>query len=180
MAQAHDDRFAQLIEGNAEINALLRQQAEAGLTNLHRPIERLGALLVRPVFLVVSLTVAVLWVLLNLDLKVVTSRPWDAPPFFWLQGLVGVLSLITTATVLVSQARQAQLAEQRAQLQLQVILLTEQRTAKLIGLLEELRRDLPNVHDRPDLEAEVMQQASSPQAILEAIVTQDDAGTEER
>lgn len=99
---------------------------------------------------------------------------WDQPPFFWLQGVVGLLALLVTATVLVAQARQAQISEQRSQLALQIALLTEQRTAKLIELMEELRRDLPNVHNRSNEAAEVMAQASDPAAIVEALTTLDE------
>ncbi|WP_293913775.1 DUF1003 domain-containing protein [Deinococcus sp.] len=158
-----------LLEQNAEINLLLQQQAEANLTTLHRPIERLASLLGRPAFIVTVLSLFLLWTLLNSGLSLLTHQPWDSPPFFWLQGLIGVLSLIVTATVLISQARQARVAEQRSQLQLQIVLLTEQRSAKIIGLLEELRRDLPNVHNRHDAEAEIMTQASDPQRILKAL-----------
>ena len=87
-----------------------------------------------------------------------------------------MLSLLITSTVLVAQARQGQLAEQRAQLQLQFIVLNEQRSAKTIQLLEELRRDLPNVHNRLDKEAEVMKQSASPEAILEALETLSEGG----
>ncbi len=168
--------YGQLIEQNAQINALLKQQAEESLTTLHRPIEQVGVLLARPVFIVSALALFGAWIVLNLDLAWQTHRPWDAPPFFWLQGIVGLLSLFFTATVLVSQARQGQISEQRSQLQLQLILLTEQRSAKMIALLEELRRDMPDVHDRPDVEAATMQRASEPQVILEALSTLEEGG----
>ena len=38
-------------------------------------------------------------------------------------------------------------------------LLAEQKIAKLIALMEELRRDIPTVKDRFDPEAEAMQQS---------------------
>ncbi|GGR11035.1 DUF1003 domain-containing protein [Deinococcus ruber] len=176
MPDAQNDRVTQLIQENTAVNELLRQQAEAGLTNLHRPIEQVGILLSRPTFIITSGVLFLLWIFLNLDLKFVSHHPWDEPPFFWLQGLIGALSLLVASTVLVSQARQAQLAEQRAQLQLQFIVLTEQRSAKTIQLLEELRRDLPNVIDRVDADAEVMQQPADPEAILDAMNTLADAG----
>ena len=175
-AQPNPAQLDGLVRENAEINRLLREQAELGLTQLHRPIEQLGVLLSRPAVVVTAFVLFLLWIVLNLDIKVITHKPWDEPPFFWLQGLIGLLSLITTVTVLISQARQAQLAEQRAQLQLQIVLLTEQRSAKIIALLEELRRDLPNVRDRPDPEAEALKQASDPEAILEALQTLEEGG----
>jgi uncharacterized membrane protein len=52
---------------------------------------------------------------------------------------------------------------------LQLNLITEQKIAKLISLVEELRTDLPNVKNRADLEAEIMQHSVDPQAILEVL-----------
>jgi len=170
-ATARNERFAQLLQENTTVNDLLRHQAEASLTNLHRPIEQIGIVLSRPVFIITASTLFTLWIFLNLDLKIFAHHAWDEPPFFWLQGLIGALSLLITATVLVSQARQAQLAEQRSQLSLQFALLGEQRSAKIVQLLEELRRDLPNVQNRVDEEAEAMQQPTRPEAILEALET---------
>jgi uncharacterized membrane protein len=74
-----------------------------------------------------------------------------------------------SAGVLIVQKRQEKLAEQRAQLSLQLNLLSEQKIAKLIALVEELRCDLPNVKNRHDPEAEVMKQPADPQVVLEAL-----------
>ena len=71
--------------------------------------------------------------------------------------------------VLTKQNRTARLAEQRAHLDLKVTLLTEQKTAKLIYLLEELRRDLPNVRNRDDPEAAALQQSMNADAVLAAL-----------
>ena len=164
-----DDRLKQMVEENAELKALLEKQNAAQLTSLHQPIERFATLVSRPHFIITCLVLFALWVVLNIDMLVTTHKPWDEPPFFWLQGLIGIFSLLVTTTVLVSQARQARLAEQRADVQLQVVLLIGQRTAKLIELNEELRRDLPNVRDRQDEQAEVLQQSMTPHAMLEAL-----------
>ena len=166
----------ELIEQNAQVNALLQQQAERSLTGLHRPLEQVGALLGRPAFLLSALGFFVLWIAMNLSRVARGGTPWDAPPFFWLQGLIGFLALLVTTIVLVSQARQAQIVEQRAQLSLQIALLTEQRTAKIIELLEELRRDLPSVPDRTDEEAGALAEASDPSAILGALNTLREGG----
>ena len=73
-----------------------------------------------------------------------------------------------TNVVLMSQNRQGKLAERRALLDLQVNLLSEQKVVKLIYLIEELRQDLPIVHNREDPEAEAMKAALDPQAVLDA------------
>jgi uncharacterized membrane protein len=48
-------------------------------------------------------------------------------------------------------------------------LLSEQKIAKLIDLIEELRRDLPNVRERHDPEAEVLKQAADPHLVVSAL-----------
>lgn len=167
-------QIQELIQDNTRINELLQVQAEQSLTTLHRPIEQLGARLGRPVFVIGALACVALWVGVNLLLLLTHHTPWDAPPFGWLQGLLGLLGLFITATVLVGQARQGQVNEQRAQLLLQVVLLTEQRSAKIVELLETLRRDLPNVRNRVDREAETLSTPSDPEAIIAALNTLQD------
>jgi uncharacterized membrane protein len=77
-----------------------------------------------------------------------------------------IAGLLISTGVLIYQAHQEQLSEERSHLMLQLNLLTEQKIAKLISLVEELRVDLPDVIDRDDLEAEIMKQATDPGAIL--------------
>lgn len=171
----NDEQIAKLIQANASINNLLQEQAELGLTTLHRPIEQVGIILSRPYFIITAVGIFLLWIAINLTLKLTHHHAWDEPPFNWLQGLITFLALIVTSIVLVSQARQAQIAEQRSQLQLQFVVLTKQRSAKIINLLKELRQDIPNVRNRIDQEAEVMQRPTKPEAILEALETLADA-----
>ena len=94
---------------------------------------------------------------------------FDPAPFFWLQGIISLGALLTTTAVLTKQNRLAKLEEQRAHLDLKVTLLTEQKAAKLIDLLEELRRDLPNVRNRHDAEAAALQQSMNPDQVLAAL-----------
>jgi uncharacterized membrane protein len=101
-------------------------------------------------------------------------QPLDPPPFFWLQGIVSVGALLTTTVVLITQNREAKLEEQRLELELQVNLLTEQKTTKLIHLLEELRRDLPMVKNRDDPEAAALQKPTDLEEVLAALEDRSD------
>lgn len=76
-----------------------------------------------------------------------------------------------TTVILITQNRQGNLAERRERLDLQMSLLTEQRTAKIIDLLEELRRDIPSVQNRVDLEAEALTKTVDPHEVLTALET---------
>lgn len=96
-------------------------------------------------------------------------KEFDPAPYFWLQGIVGLGALLTATIVLTKQNRLAKLEEQRAHLDLKVTLLTEQKVAKLIDLMEELRRDLPNVKNRHDPEAAALQHSMNPDSVLAAL-----------
>jgi uncharacterized membrane protein len=134
-----------------------------------RVLERISGFTGQPRFLGFILVFVALWILANVALRKFGIAGFDPAPFFWLQGIVGLGSLLTATVVLTKQNRLARLAEQRAHLDLKVTLLTEQRTAKLIDLLEELRRDLPNVRDRHDPEATALQKAMNPDRVLAAL-----------
>ncbi len=154
---------------NIETISRLREQIQQREDSLlHRPVEGLFASLARPITLYVILLLQLAWILFN-TLGHLRGFSFDAPPFFWLQGLTGGLSLSTTIVVLIVQARQGQRQERREQLQLQINLLAEQKTAKIIQMLEELRRDLPNVRDRLDPEAEAMGRATHPETVMRAL-----------
>ena len=103
--------------------------------------------------------------------------PFGLPPFDAREMGVDMSALLIATGVLVQQSRQDKLAEQRSHLTLQINLLTEQKIAKLIELVEELREDLPTIRDRDDLEARIMQQATDPQIVLD--ILQDNLGSTE-
>ena len=95
--------------------------------------------------------------------------PFGLPLFDVKEMGVDIAALLIATGVLVQQSRQDRLAEQRSHLILQINLLTEQKIAKLIELVEELREDLPTIRDRQDLEAKIMQQATDPQVVLDIL-----------
>jgi uncharacterized membrane protein len=95
--------------------------------------------------------------------------PFDPPPFQWLEMLVSFVALVTTTVVLIAQNRQTRFEQQRAHLDLQVNLLTEQKVTKVIHLLEELRRDLPMVKDRHDPQAAGMQERADTAQLASAL-----------
>ena len=139
------------------------------ISGLQRWLERLSLAMGQPLFMGGILVFVLLWISTNLLLRAFGREAFDPAPFFWLQGLVGLGALLTATVVLSKQNRFAKLAEQRAHLDLKVTLLTEQKAAKLIDLLEELRRDLPNVRDRNDSNAQALQQPMTPGLVLAAL-----------
>lgn len=161
------DPINQNIDAVVAMHNIAEQQADTH----QRTVESLTAWLGRPQFFYGILVGVSLWMLVNSLLPLFGRHTRDTPPFFWLQGAVGLGALLMTTVILITQNRQGKLAERREQLDLQMSLLTEQRTAKIIDLLEELRRDMPSVHNRVDLEAEALTKTVDPHEVLAALET---------
>lgn len=157
------------IARNIDTIVALQTKAHRDLPRHQRVVESMTSFFSRPAFLYGILLVAALWTLPNLSPRRFGIRQFDPPPFYALQGVVSFSALLITTGVLIKQTRQEQLAEQRAQLTLQMNLLSEQKIAKLIELLEELRRDLPNVKDRYDPESEVFKQPVDPHLVVDTL-----------
>ena len=157
------------ITQNIESIAAFYKREHQKVSLSQRIVEAVSNVVGRPIFLGSIVLFVVLWILANVAARLMNMAQFDPPPFFWLQGLVSLLALLTTTVVLIRQERLAKLEERREHLDLQVNLLTEQKTTKLIHLFEELRRDLPMVKDRRDPESEAMQRPTDPHRVLDEI-----------
>lgn len=137
-------------------------------------VERISLIFGSPGYVAGSVAFVVCWIVANLVAPKYGWRQIDEPPFFWLQGIVTLNAFIISTTVLIRQNRMAKLAEHHAHLDLQVNLLTEEKSSKIIALLEELRRDLPNVRPKADAEADQMAKPADARAVLSAIEQEND------
>ena len=156
------------IEDTVQAIARLHADHHRSATPLQRLVDRLTALVARPWFIVVVTVVVLTWIAGNL----LTARYWgwrfDGVAFPWLQGAGELATIYITTLVLMSQRRKDELSELREQLTLEIAIMTEQKGAKLIALIEELRRDSPTLVDRIDPQAEAMALPANPGAVLEA------------
>ncbi len=159
----------EFIGKNASAVAALHAQEDRRVGRHQRWLESITDVIGTPRFLYLAVLFAVGWVGFNASATLLGFHAWDPPPFPLLQSLLSFGSFFTVVMVLIAQDRQLRLADRRSHLDLQVNLLAEQRTAKLIALMEELRNDLPNVHNRPDIEAEAMQRVADPLQVLEVV-----------
>jgi uncharacterized membrane protein len=153
------------------IRSIARHHAEHrdDATPLQRAVDGMTALLGRPQVIGVLTVIVIGWIGLNLLAVALGHRPVDPPPFSWLAGAVSLVSLYMVVLIIVTQRREDKLAQERELLIIELAILGEQKTAKLIQLLEESRRDNPLIHNRVDQEAEAMAQPTDPQSVLTAI-----------
>ena len=136
---------------------------------LQRLVERVTRWIGRPNFIAGLTTIIVLWIGGNILAPAAGLKAWDEPPFVWLETAVSLLALYVTLIILTTQRRDDELASYREQLTLELAILGEQKSAKIIALLEEMRRDSPTLRNRIDHEATAMSVAADPQAVLDAI-----------
>jgi len=96
------------------------------------------------------------------------ERRWDPFPFALLTLVVSLEAIFLSAFILISQKREALLSERRAELDLQVNLLSEQENTKVLELLtkigEKVGVDLAN-----DPEVAALEEATRPEKLLQQI-----------
>jgi uncharacterized membrane protein len=137
------------------------------------PIEKFmddwAARLARPAILAGVVFGVAVWIAVNLLAPLAGYAIMDAPPFPWLFEALTFLGLVMGILILSTQRRADQLAELREQMTLELASVTERKVAKVIELIEELRRDSPTLKNRTDHEARQMSVRTSPGEVLIAI-----------
>jgi uncharacterized membrane protein len=157
------------IADTVEAIAKLHARAEREVSHQQRSVEAFTAHLGKPTAVGVIAATVMFWIAANIALPYVGLRPPDPPPFAWLQVSCSLGALLMATMVLAAQNGQRRVAQEHAQLDLHINLLAEQKVAKLISLLEELRRDMPDVVNREDPVAEEMTHAVDPHAVASAL-----------
>lgn len=106
-----------------------------------------------PAFLFFNAFFFVAWIVINTGL-VPGIVPFDPYPFGFLTMVVSLEAIFLSIFVLVSQARAAQIATLREELQLRVNIITEQEVTKTLQVLAEIRKKMGITTE--DLELEKM------------------------
>ena len=83
------------------------------------------------------------WMSLNCFALALGYRAPDPPPFAWLAGASSLASLYLVILILTTQRGDDRLTQRRELLNLELTILSEQKIAKVVALLEELRHDSP-------------------------------------
>jgi uncharacterized membrane protein len=156
------------LERNISDIVALQKEELATTSAAQRRLEAFSRKVAQPAYLVGLVVFVIIWITASLLSIHLRGRSFDPPPFEWLQGLITFTALLTASVVLIAQSRQMRLAEERAHVDLQISLLTEEKVTKLIHLIEELRRDLP-VRDRDDPHVSMLRQRAEASRVLSAL-----------
>jgi uncharacterized membrane protein len=157
------------IEEAVQSIALLHNAHHKNASRLERLVDFASSQVSRPACLILIGGATLLWVATNLVLAAMGLAPFDPPPFAWANDALTFLALAVAVMIVTTQRRAGKLSERREQMTLELTLLAEQKTAKVIALLEEMRRDSPQLANRVDREAHEMSAPADPNLVLGAI-----------
>jgi uncharacterized membrane protein len=117
-------------------------------------------------FVYLHLTLFGFWIVANLGWIPALPR-WD-PSFVMLAMIASVEAIFLSTFVLISQNRMAAAADKRADLDLQINLLTEHEVTKLVDMVSEISKHLGLGHVTGE-EVEELKRNVAPEAVLDAI-----------
>ncbi len=140
----------------AEIRAEDIREAPTSQVGIERFIHFIG----RPWLAYALAAFLIVWIGSDLVSARLGGPAFDPTRFPWLQLIVTLFSTVMTILILITENHQGLIAERRAQVTLQIALVSEQKIAKVIELLERLRRDDPHVPDHHDEVATRMAEAT--------------------
>ncbi|HEX2539514.1 MAG TPA: DUF1003 domain-containing protein [Caldimonas sp.] len=139
-----------LIDRNVEALVRRRQQEKANTGLQDRIADAITAFAGSMKFVYLHLAIYGLWIVVNLGWLPLLPR-FD-PTFVVLAMVASVEAIFISTFVMISQNRMARLADQRADLDLQISLLAEHEITRLVSLVTDIakRMDVPAARD-PEL-----------------------------
>jgi uncharacterized membrane protein len=152
MSKQQDDSLPSCISENIEVIISAEQAANRRRSGSEAIYESIGDSIGTLTFVAFQLMGVILWVAINAGL-IRSVRPFDPFPFPMMNQIIALEAVLMTAFVLMKQNRMSKLADRRAHLNLQINLLTERETTKIIGMLLEIGK-------RFDIEHEVFDEES--------------------
>jgi uncharacterized membrane protein len=171
--RARPETLSSTIDKN--VAALVRHEAEqtSRATLQDRVADRITAFAGSMPFVYLHLLIFGGWIVINLGL-VPMLPPWD-PTLVVLAMVASVEAIFISTFVLISQNRMAEVAQRRAQLNLQISLLAEHETTRLIGLVAAIAERL-EVKTPVDTELAELLQEVKPEAVMSRIEEEERAG----
>jgi uncharacterized membrane protein len=143
---------------------------------LHKAVSRATGGIARPVTLILITAAIAAWVSLNLTLPIFGHVAFDPYPFSLLSTAVSTVGLYLAAMILITQRHDDEMATRREQITLELAILSEQKSAKIIALLEVSRRNDPNQGNYRDEVAEALEKPADAQVVLNALKAAEKVG----
>jgi uncharacterized membrane protein len=159
-----------VLERNIAALIARRRQEESGRTRQERIADAITRFAGRMPFVYLHLAIFGAWVVINLP-----GMPWPKfdPSFVTLAMVASVEAIFLSTFVLITQNRLARQADKRADLDLQISLLTEHEITRLVGLVSATATKL-GVEEANDPSLVPLKQDVVPEQVLERLDAEDE------
>ena len=168
MPEQREDSLPSFISENIQAIIGAEQAANRRRSRSEAIYEFVGNSIGTLTFVALQLIGVILWVVINAGL-IPPVRPFDPFPFPILNHIIALEAVLMTAFVLMKQNRMSKLADRRAHLNLQINLLTERETTKIIGMLLEIGKRFDIQHDMFDEESRQLSRLLAIETLIETL-----------
>ena len=163
------DSVPQNVKSTVESIADLHAEHYMSLPPSQLQIEALTERIGKPAFFFACLGMILVWMVANLTLWRAGGHPVDPPPFYALQGVLTIAAFLMTIIILTASNRQGALDERRAQLTLQIGMISEAKLSKVIEMLDRMSAEHPLLTESEDHEIKEMQEPADPRRVLDTL-----------
>lgn len=168
MKKSHP-RLADVIDRNIKTLLEVRRQIDKKRSAGNRIADGITTVAGSLPFLYANIALFVVWLVWNAAWWL-GIEPFDPYPFGLLTTMVSLEAIILSVFVLISQRRLSEIADQRADLDLQVDLLAEYETTKILKLVDAIANHL-KIEAAKDTELEQLESDVSPETMLREMET---------
>jgi uncharacterized membrane protein len=166
LARCRNPNLADVVERNIAAIIEMREQFEQSKTRQDRMADALTAFSGSLTFVYLHAAWFGLWIVLNLGWLGI--KPFDPYPFGLLTMVVSLEAIFLSTFVLVSQNRMGVVADRRADLDLQINLLSEHEVTRLLTLVDAIADHL-GLEVGTDAEVDELKRDTAPEMVLEEI-----------
>lgn len=140
LKRCRNPALAGIVEQNIEAIETHRQEVEGGKSLQDHVADAITRFSGSMVFIYLHVLIFGIWIIGNLGIAAIPA--FDPFPFGMLTTIVSLEAIFLSTFVLVSQNRQAEIAERRAELDLQINLLTEYEVTRILTLTDKIAQQL--------------------------------------
>lgn len=166
LARCSNPALSGVVERNIVAIETHRQEAEAAKSLQDHIADRITRFSGSMLFIYLHVGIFAVW--LGANLRIAGLPAFDPFPFGMLTTLVSLEAIFLSAFVLVSQNRQAEIAEQRAELDLQINLLSEYEVTRMLILIDKIAEKL-GVCDESNRELKELEKDTEPSEVLKEL-----------
>jgi uncharacterized membrane protein len=162
----HENRLAKIIEQNIHTIANIRKNTANKRSTEERVADVITGFSGRMYFVYFHLAWFTIWIVLNLGLF--GFEPFDPFPFGLLTMIVSLEAIFLSTFVLISQNRLSAEADRRADLDLQMDLLSEHELTRVLQMLDAIQDKL-GIENDSDPELNDLEENVHPQDVIKEI-----------